>query len=125
MALLEIALGRRIQLENLVAKEKSSLKDRTGRPGPREKSKIIAPLVKKQFLAEPEIRSKTMADFHDQWLIWKSRHPHFEFVKMHWSSFSNVWQFILFDTRRKLKVAMTMQEMREKLSGKTESIFAP
>ena len=119
MSLLSIAVKKpfqRIKLE--IELEKQTPEQQAGRPGPRVKSKITVPLERKTFVIEREVKSKTkLDDFHQWWIMWKSKYPHFEFVKKHWCSLSMVQQYILLDTKRKVKVAMTKAEMMEKLTN--------
>src|SRR3990167_11197238 len=119
MSLLSIAVKKpfqRIKLE--IELEKQTPEQQAGRPGPRVKSKISVPLERKTFVIEREVKSKTkLDDFHQWWIMWKSKYPHFEFVKKHWCSLSSVQQYILLDTKRKVKVAMTKAEMMEKLTN--------
>ena len=125
MSLLSIAVKKpfqRIKLE--IELEKQTPEQKAGRPGPRVKSKITVPLERKTFVVEREVKSKNkLDDFHQWWIMWKSKYPHFEFVKKHWCSFggsgSAVQQYILLDTRRNVKVAMTKLEMMEKLNQKS------
>ena len=119
MSLLSIAVKKpfqRIKLE--IELEKQTPEQQAGRPGPRVKSKITVPLERKTFVIEREVKSKTkLDDFHQWWIMWKSKYPHFEFVKKHWCSLSAVQQYILLDTKRNVKVAMTKAEMMEKLTN--------
>ena len=85
---------------------------------------IVAPLEKKSIkIADPIVTTKSdIEDFHIWWIIFKSKYPHFEFVKRHRSSWSNGEQYILLDIKRKVKVAMTLEEMKEKL-GRTSAML--
>jgi len=82
------------------------------------KQKYAEPLDKKSFDSEPPVTRHTheIRDFELWYRVLKSKHPHYTFIRVHRSSWSNYTpQYLFSNSRTKVNEAMTLEEIKRKV----------
>lgn len=121
MSLLDIVNkpSRRIKIEVEMKKFKKDTK-----PFDHSRGRPFIPFDKGFHIVDPPTIKRTsevkQKDFGVWFRTFLSRNPHFEYICTHSSSWCSKTVYILFDTRRKVKVAMSRQEVEESIKYSSE-----